>query len=94
MAFESAEEDLTHIIERPTDLVIHPYAFAEGMLARLRLLSDTHIKLRTGRFRSKLVHMMDVVKVNKVEAQNDGPVTFQVEPGTGMRTLPMSSVRA
>lgn len=75
-------------------LVIHSHAFDEGMLGRLRLLADTHIRLRTGRFRTKLVHMLDVVKVNNVEVRNDGPITFQVEAGTGMRITPMSSVKA
>lgn len=75
-------------------LVIHSYAFDEAKLGRLQSLCDTHLRLRTDRIRSNLVHILDVVKVNNIELRTGNTVYFNIETGIGMKVSPMSSVRA
>ena len=47
--------------------------------------------------RSNLVHILEVAKVNNIDVHdvhNDGTVYFEVEPGAGMRVMPMSNMKA
>ena len=78
---------------RTIAVVAHSYAFAEGIFIRLGDLCDAHFRLRTGKVRSKFVRMLEVVKANGIELDRDNLMVFEVEPGAGVRIIPMSQAR-
>ena len=71
-------------------MVAHTYSLNETMMYRLSAVSDAHLKLRVGKVRDKVVRMLEVVKANSVELNRDNTVSFEVEPGSGIRTIPFS----
>ena len=78
---------------RTIAVVAHSYAFSEQMLARLSAMCDSHFRLRTGKFRAKLVHMLEVQKANGIELDRDNQLVFEVEAGAGARIIPMSRAK-
>ena len=74
-------------------IVAHSYAFDGNMLGRVGDLCDTHLKLSTGKIRSKVVRMAEVVKANNVKLDRDNIISFEVELGTGIRIIPFSQAK-
>ena len=74
--------------------VIHSYAFDEGMLIRIRSLCDAHLKLRLEEVAERLVKMLEVSKVRNAERTTGNIISFEVEPGVGMRIIPISKAKA
>ena len=72
----------------------HSYAFDEAVFLRLSALCDAHLKLRGGKVRSKLVRILEVVKVNNVELDRDNSISFEVEANAGIRIIPFSQAKA
>ncbi len=75
---------------RTVVVVAHTYSLNETMMYRLSAVSDAHLKLRVGKVRDKVVRMLEVVKANSVELNRDNTVSFEVEPGSGIRIIPFS----
>ena len=75
-------------------LVAHSSAFDEAMLTRLRSLCDAHLRLFVENVRGKQVRTMEVSKVHNADMATGTVVSFNVEPGMGMRILPMSKAKA
>ena len=74
-------------------LVVHTYAFGEGMLARVRSLCDAHLSFHLEEMRDLVIKVMEVTKVRNAE-RKDSTMSFDVEPGLGLKTIPMSRARA
>ena len=74
-------------------LVVHTYAFGEGMLARVRSLCDAHLSFRLEEMRELVIKVMEVTKVRNADRQ-DSTMSFDIEPGVGLKTIPMSRARA
>ena len=74
-------------------LVVHTYAFGEGMLARVRSICDAHLSFRLEEMRELVIKVMEVTKVRNADRQ-DSTMSFDVEPGVGLKTIPMSRARA
>ena len=74
--------------------VVHSYAFDESMLIRIRSLCDAHLKLRLEEVGERLVKMMEVSKVRNAERTTGNIISFDVEPGMGMRIIPVSKAKA
>lgn len=75
-------------------LTMHSYAFSEPMFVRLRSISDAYLRLRVGETAGQLLKEMEVAKIRGA-AQNTGNViAFDVEPGMGMRIIPMTRAKA
>ena len=74
-------------------IVVHSYAFDEGMLVRLSAMCDAHLKLRVGKMKDKVVRVAEVVKVNSVELDRDNTVSFEVEAGSGIRFIHFSQAK-
>ena len=70
-------------------MVVHSYAFDEGMLIRVRSLCDAHLKLRLEEVGERLVKMLEVSKVRNAERTTGNVISFEVAPGLGMRIVPM-----
>ncbi len=74
--------------------VVHSYAFDERMLIRLRSLCDADLRLRIEEVGDQLVKVLEVAKVRGAEKKTGNIVAFDVEPGIGMRIIPVSKAKA
>ncbi len=73
---------------------IHSNAFAEDILTRVRSICDAHIRLQVEKAGSKLLKTIEVAKIRGAE-MNTGTISgFEVEPGLGLRIVPISKARA
>ena len=75
-------------------VVVHSYAFDDRMLVRVRDLCDTHLKMGTGKIRSKVLFMTKLIKANNVKLDRDNLISFEVEPGAGIRIIPYTQAKA
>jgi flagellar protein FlaH len=73
---------------------MHSHAFEEAMFMRIRSLCDAHLKLRTEEMRDQLMKVLEVAKVRGAEKTTGNIISFDVEPGLGMRIIPVSSAKA
>ena len=73
---------------------LHSHAFEESMFMRIRSLCDAHLRLRTEEVRDQLMKVLEVAKVRGAEKTTGNIVSFDVEPGLGMRIIPVSSAKA
>jgi flagellar protein FlaH len=73
---------------------LHSHAFEEAMFMRIRSLCDAHLKLRTQEVRDRLMKVLEVAKVRGAEKTTGNILSFDVEPGLGMRIIPVSSAKA
>ena len=74
-------------------LVVHTYAFGESMLQRIRSLCDAHLSLHLEEMRDLVVKVMEVTKIRNADRQ-DNTMSFDVEPGVGLKTIPLSRAKA
>ena len=74
-------------------VVAHSYAFNESMLARLNAACDTHLKIRVGKVRDKVVRVLEVIKANSVELNRHNTISFEVESGSGIRIIPFTQAK-
>lgn len=74
--------------------IVHSYAFDEGMLIRIRSLCDAHLKLRLEEVAERLIKMLEVSKVRNAERNTGNIISFEVEPGMGMRIIPINKAKA
>ena len=73
---------------------VHSNAFAEDILTRVRSICDAHIRLKVEKAGSKLFKTIEVAKIRGAE-MNTGTISgFEVEPGLGLRIIPISQARA
>ena len=75
-------------------IVSHSYAFDDNLLARVSDLCDTYLKMSTGKMRSKVLRVAELVKVDNVKLDSDNTISFEVEPGTGIKIIPYSRTKA
>ena len=96
----SIEETMTYfesckvLCDRGTSMinVVNSYAFNEAGLARVRSISDAHLRLRTEQFGDVIVKVLEVAKVRGAELSTGNIVSFDVEPMLGMKIIPVSKV--
>jgi len=74
-------------------LVVHSHGLTRELLTRLRSLCDAHFQLHTEEVGNKLVKTLEVTKVRGAEQTTGNIISFEVEPGWGMRVIPISKVR-
>ncbi len=73
---------------------VHSNAFPEDILTRVRSICDAHIRLQVEKAGSKLLKTIEVAKIRGAE-MNTGTISgFEVEPGLGLRIIPISKARA
>ena len=74
-------------------IVIHSHGLTRELLIRIRSLCDAHLQLHTEEVGNKLVKTLEVTKVRGAEQSTGSIVSFEVEPGWGMRIIPIGKVR-
>ncbi len=74
--------------------IAHTYAFSEEILVRIRSVCDAHFRLRIEEVGDKLVKVLEVAKVRGADKNTGNILSFEVEPGMGMRVMPISRAKA
>ncbi len=74
-------------------IVVHSYAFNESMLVRVRSMCDAHLSLAVEQMGDKLLKMMEVSKIRGASSTTGNVVAFEIEPGWGMRIIPVSKAK-
>jgi flagellar protein FlaH len=74
--------------------VCHSDAIDDKMLIRVRSLCDAHLVLRMEQVGDRLIKVMEVAKVRNADQSTGNIVTFDVEPGLGMKILHMAKAKA
>ena len=74
--------------------VVHSYAFDDRMLIRVRSLCDAHLVLKIEQVGERLVKIMEVAKVRNADQSTGNVISFDVEPGMGMKIIPISKAKA
>ena len=79
---------------RTVILVAHASAFEEKLLIRLRSLCDAHFSLKVENSSGKQIRILEVSKIHNADLATGDVISFMVEPGMGIKILPMNKVRA
>ena len=74
--------------------VAHSYAFDENVMVRLGSMCDSHLRLRIETMGSKMIKILEVAKVRGAEMTTGNIVSFDVEPGLGIKVIPYSKAKA
>jgi flagellar protein FlaH len=80
--------------ERTVVMIVHSHGLNGEILIRIRSLCDAHLQLRTEEVARKLVKTLEVTKVRGADKSTGNIVSFEVEPGWGMRVIPVNKVGA
>ena len=73
---------------------VHTNAFAEGILTRVRSICDAHLRLQVEKTGGRLLKTIEVAKIRGAEMVTGNISGFEVEPGLGLRIIPISTARA
>ena len=74
--------------------VAHSYAFDENVMVRIGSMCDVHLRLRMETMGSRLIKILEVSKVRGAEKSTGNIISFDVEPGWGIKVIPYSKARA
>ena len=74
--------------------IVHSYAFNDQMLIRVRSLCDAHLVMKIDQLGYRLVKTMEVAKVRNADQSTGNVISFDVEPGIGMKIIPISKAKA
>ena len=74
--------------------IVHSHALKEGLLIRLRSLCDAHLALRTEEIGDRVVKTLEVSKVRGADKSTGNIISFEIEPGWGMRIIPLNRAQA
>ncbi len=74
-------------------VIVHSHGLTRELLTRIRSLCDAHLQLRTEEVGNKLVKTLEVTKVRGAEQTTGNIVSFEVEPGWGIRVIPINKVK-
>ena len=79
---------------RTVFVVVHSYAVDDRMLIRVRSLCDAHLVLKMEQVGDRLVKILEVAKVRNADQSTGNIISFDVEPGMGMKIIPISKAKA
>jgi flagellar protein FlaH len=74
-------------------VTIHTDAAPADLIAPIRSMCDAHLKLKSEQDGQRLVKTLEVAKVRGAASATGAIVGFDVEPGWGMRVIPISKAR-
>ena len=99
----SPEQDVIRFFENCKSLsgddttifvVVHPHALTESLLIRIRSLCDALLRLRIEEVGDRLIKTLEVAKIRGANKKTGNIVSFDIEPGWGLRIIPVSKARA
>ncbi|MGA2934882.1 MAG: ATPase domain-containing protein [Methanomicrobiales archaeon] len=71
-------------------ITLHPYAFDEDTLVRIRSVCDALLTLKRALIGDKYLMVLEVVKIRGAHKTRENVVSFEVVPGYGMKIIPIS----
>lgn len=74
--------------------ITHTYAFDHDFLIRVRSVCDSHFRLLIEKVGDKLVKTLEVSKIRGAQQNTGNILTFDVEPGIGIKIMPISRAKA
>ncbi len=74
-------------------VIVHSHVLGPDILMRIRSICDANLQLRTEDDGKRLIRMLEVTKVRGGESATGNIVSFDVEPGWGMRVIPVNKVK-
>lgn len=75
-------------------LIAHSYAFTESTLVRISSMCDAHLRLKTENVGDRLMKTLEVAKVRGAQQNTGNVISFDIDPGLGMRIIPFTKARA
>lgn len=73
--------------------IVHSHGLTGELLTRIRSLCDAHLRLRTEEVGNKLVKTLEVTKVRGADQTTGNIISFEVEPGWGIRVIPINKAK-
>ncbi|MBI5671461.1 MAG: flagellar accessory protein FlaH [Chloroflexi bacterium] len=74
-------------------ITLHAQAVAGDLIGPIRSMCDAHLNLRSEQDGQRIVKTLEVAKVRGAASVTGAVVGFDVEPGWGMRVIPISKAR-
>jgi archaeal flagellar protein FlaH len=74
-------------------VTVHEHSMAGELITRVRSMCDANLRLHTEQDGQKLVKTLEVAKIQGAASSTGAIVGFDVEPGWGMRVIPISKAR-
>jgi flagellar protein FlaH len=74
-------------------ITLHAEAVSADLANPIRSMCDAHLRLRTEQDGQRMVKTLEVAKVRGASSTTGAVVGFEVEPGWGMRVIPISKAR-
>lgn len=75
-------------------VTLHSYAITESLRLRASSICDAHLRLRIEELGKQLVRTLEIAKIRGAVKTVDNAVSFSVEPGLGLKSVPISKTRA
>lgn len=75
-------------------VTLHSYAINESLRLRAGSIVDAHLRLRIEEMGKQVVRTMEVSKIRGAVKTIGNSVSFSVEPGLGLKTIPISKTKA
>jgi flagellar protein FlaH len=75
-------------------ITLHPYAFNDDLLIRLRSICDGHISLNVKDVGSRLIRFIVINKLRGAKRSTNAIISFEVDPVFGIKVLPFSQAKA
>jgi flagellar protein FlaH len=69
---------------------LHPYAFDEDTLVRIRAVCDAILTLKRALIGDKYLMVLEVAKIRGAHKTRENVVSFEIVPGYGMKIIPIS----
>ncbi len=74
-------------------ITLHSGSITAEMMSPIRSMCDAHLQLRTEQDGQRLVKTLEVTKIRGAAGVTGAIVGFEVEPGWGIRVIPISRAR-
>jgi len=79
--------------EKSVMITIHPYAFNQDLLVRMRSICDIHFTLTLKEIGERIVKILQVPKLKGAIKPSSIILSFEVDPAFGIKVLPFSQAR-
>ena len=73
---------------------VHENAFDEEYVLRVRSICDAYLRLQVSASGTSLIKTLEVAKIRGAELRTGNITGFEVEPGLGIRIIPVSRAKA
>ena len=74
-------------------ITLHQHAFNEDTLVRIRSACDCHLFLRKEQLTDRYISVLEVSKIRGARKSTGNIVSFEVQPGFGLKIIPITQAR-